>query len=95
MMFGIVMSYTSVFAIVLAMGGVAKKKSIMLWIVGIACGISMNYAGTRTAMAILPLGFAFFAFITFRKWVVMFAIVVAMGLVSLFFLPTINTSLSI
>jgi hypothetical protein len=91
MTFGIVMSYTCVFAVVLAMGKVVKKHSYLLWIVGIACGISMNYSGTRTAMAILPIGFAFFALITFQRWVVLFAIAVGIALVTLFFLPTINT----
>ena len=74
--FGILMSYTGLFCIALLNGPFKLAYKIFLFICGVTMFLSVIYAGTRTAYAMIPAGFCFFALITFQKKVLVITSVI-------------------
>ena len=58
--FGIFMSYTGIAALIFSMGPYSTKKRIFAFISGVLMLISMNFSGTRTAYAAVPVGLGLF-----------------------------------
>jgi len=83
--FGILMAYTSVFCFVLSTGKIRFQKRVWYIIAGSIMMFAMVYSGTRTAFAILPAGFAFYAVITLnRKSLIASGIFLTLGLILIF-----------
>ncbi len=83
--FGILMAYTSVFCFVLAAGDFTIRKRIWYIVAGSLMMFAMVYSGTRTAFAILPAGFAFYAVLTLnRKTLIVSGVFLALGLILIF-----------
>lgn len=71
--FGVLMSHTALLCFVLATGNRTLLKKALLVFFGLLMVWSMIYSGTRTATAMIPAGFFFFAVLTFRKKVLLTA----------------------
>lgn len=65
--FGIVMGYSGLACFALLAGPFSDIKKILLIIAGATMLTSMVYSGTRTAYALVPVGFMFFTLLTFRR----------------------------
>lgn len=65
--FGILMGHTALLCFVLMTGPFTFAKKIILGIAGSLMVSAMVYTGTRTAYAMIPAGFLFFALLTARK----------------------------
>ncbi|HMJ71575.1 MAG TPA: O-antigen ligase family protein [Cyclobacteriaceae bacterium] len=65
--FGILMSYTGLFCIALIPGPFKMGYKIFLGICATVMLLSMVYAGTRTAYAMIPAGLIFYALLTLQK----------------------------
>src|SRR5688500_13650711 len=76
--FGLFMAASCLGCIVLAMGPFKSSYRILLGILGLIMFISMSYSGTRTAMAMVAVGIAFFIIMTLQNRKTILA---AMGLV--------------
>jgi putative inorganic carbon (hco3(-)) transporter len=90
---GILLSYTTVLCFILMLGPFKYKQRVMLGIAGVCTLMAMLYTGTRTAYAMLPAGFLFYAVVTFRtKILIGMGIVFAIGAV-IVIMPTSNHTL--
>jgi putative inorganic carbon (HCO3(-)) transporter len=65
--FGIVMGFSGLACFALLAGPFSDFKKILLTIAGSTMLISMVYSGTRTAYALVPVGFMFFTLLTFKR----------------------------
>lgn len=65
--FGITAAFGSVLCIILSLDKVSFGRKIYLWAASLVLLLSMVFSGTRTAYAILPAAFVFFALITLKK----------------------------
>ncbi|MGB5927503.1 MAG: O-antigen ligase family protein, partial [Cyclobacteriaceae bacterium] len=65
--FGMFMTYSGLVCIVLAMGPFKTWQRLGLLISGVLMFISMNFSGTRTAVAMIPAGFALYALMTINQ----------------------------
>ncbi len=88
--FGLLMGYSSVLTFILAAGPFSKKIKALLFISGGLMILAMLYSGTRSAYVLPPAGLFFYAFMTFKKKVIIsVAVFFFMGLV-LILMPTSN-----
>ena len=65
--FGMFMSFSGIFSVVLAMGIKSLKKKVLLLLMGGVYIVSMTYSGTRTAVAMTVVGIAFYGFLTLHR----------------------------
>lgn len=65
--FGLFMAFSCLACIVLAMGPFKTSHRIGLGVLGFIMFLSMSYSGTRTAMAMVAIGIAFFVVMTLRS----------------------------
>jgi len=65
--FGITAAFAGVLCIVLSLDKVSIARKLYLWATSLVLLLSMVFSGTRTAYAILPAAFVFFAIITMKK----------------------------
>lgn len=65
--FGILMAYTGLFCISLALGPFDLPKKILFAFMGMVMWLAMVYTGTRTAYAMIPAGVFFYGVITLNK----------------------------
>lgn len=79
---GILMSYGAIFCIVLALGPFKANYRIYLIISALLMMLAMIHTGTRTATAMIPLGFAFYFILTINH----LKTVIVAGIVGLAFL---------
>jgi len=71
--FGIAMAYSGIACFALMAGPFSDIKRILLGIAGATMLVSMVYSGTRTAYAIVPVGFMFFTLLTFKRNILIFS----------------------
>ena len=67
MTFGVMMAYMGVFCFVYATAPLSKFRRGLLLLCGTLMFWSSIYTGTRTCFALIPLGLAFYAFMTLKK----------------------------
>ncbi len=78
--FGLLMSFTSLFCLTLLSAPIRFSIKIALAIAAATMFLAIVYTGTRTAYAMLPAGFVFFALITFqKKTIALTGIILALG----------------
>jgi hypothetical protein len=65
--FGLFMGFSCLACIVLAMGPFKTQLKIMLGVLAFVMFLSMSYSGTRTAMAMVAVGIAFFICMTLQN----------------------------
>lgn len=80
--FGILMSFSALFCITLLTGPYKLMYKLMMAFAAIVMLLAMVHSGTRTAFAMLPAGFFFYAALTFQKKTLAFA--AAAGLIGAF-----------
>ncbi|HEY9049709.1 MAG TPA: O-antigen ligase family protein [Ohtaekwangia sp.] len=71
--YGVLMSYSALFCITLLTGPFKLLYKIFLAFSACVMMLAMVYAGTRTAFAMLPAGFIFYALLTFQTRTLAFA----------------------
>jgi hypothetical protein len=76
--FGLFMGQSCLAVVMLAMGPFKNSYRILMGVLALVMFISMSYSGTRTAMAMVAIGLAFFVVLTLRS---RRTIMVAIGLV--------------
>ena len=82
MTFGIMMAYMGTFCLIYATAPIRLFYRLMLVIAALLMFWSSIYTGTRTCFALIPLGLAFYAFMTLKKEVFIgFLIFIALGAV--------------
>ena len=86
--FGVFMAYSGVFCAIMALGEVNSKHRLVLGLSALTMFVSMLFSGTRTAFAIIPIGFIFYALVTFYKpQTVLFGIAFLFGMVVILYGP--------
>lgn len=82
--FGVVMAFTAITTLILALGPYRTRNKVLLFIASLLMMIGMSYSGTRTAYVMLPIGIVFYILLTItdRKTMVfaVFAFVIGAGL---------------
>lgn len=76
--YGILMSFSGLFCITLLTGPFNFMYKLIMAICGGIMLLAMVYAGTRTAFAMLPAGFAFYSLLTFQKKTIAFGLLVGL-----------------
>ncbi|WP_333818818.1 O-antigen ligase family protein [Ohtaekwangia sp.] len=71
--YGVLMSFSALFCITLLTGPFKFLYKVFLAFSAAVMGLAMIYAGTRTAYAMLPAGFIFYALLTFQTRTLAFA----------------------
>ncbi|RAW01357.1 O-antigen ligase family protein [Pseudochryseolinea flava] len=86
--FGLFMAYGAIVCSILALGPFKTWHRLVLATVAFIMIISMGYSGTRTATAMILMGFAFYVMMTMNKRItILFAIVGAIGFAALMWGP--------
>lgn len=86
--FGIFMAYVGIAGLIFSMGPYTLKKRILAFISAILMFMSMNFSGTRTAYAAVPVGLSLFMLMSSNsKRTVIFSIVISLSLMLLIFGP--------
>jgi putative inorganic carbon (hco3(-)) transporter len=86
--FGLYMAYAAIICLILALGPFKPRQRIILVVCALLMLISMGYSGTRTATAMILMGFAFYVLMTLNKRITLaFAICGAMGFAALMWGP--------
>lgn len=86
--FGMFMSFTGLFAIVLAMGLRDVKVKVTLFLVGLICLVAMSFSGTRTAVAMTVAGIVLYGLLTIHKRsTVVLGLISASILITIIFIP--------
>ncbi|MDX1627152.1 MAG: O-antigen ligase family protein, partial [Fulvivirga sp.] len=93
--FGLLMAYTSVFALVLIFSkGIAMRYKVYLGFAAIFMLLGMVYSGTRTAFVAFPAGVALFFLMTMNKIrTVVISILVILTFMVIYFGPFYNASI--
>ncbi|MEO1051430.1 MAG: O-antigen ligase family protein [Bacteroidota bacterium] len=65
--FGLIMAFSSVYFIVLALGPFSFRKRAFLMACGLLILVAMTFSGTRTAYAIVPAGFVLYVMLTINS----------------------------
>lgn len=91
--FGVLMSYMSVFCFILCTGPFNVYKKVFLGITAFLCMFSMSFSGTRTAYVLLPISFVFYVLLSHQK-----KMLIAMGVFAVFgavliLMPTSNSTI--
>ncbi len=82
--FGMFMAFGSTFCIILFLGPFSWKKKIILLASGLLMLVSMTFSGTRTAFAMVPVGFLIYGIMTLNKRVtILFGIIFTIGFIIL------------
>ncbi len=92
--FGIYMAYTGVAALILSMGPYSYKKRIFAFISSVLMFISMNYSGTRTAYAAVPVGISLFILMSANnRRTFIFGMLVSVSIIFILFGPIQSSAL--
>lgn len=92
--FGMTMAFSAIFCFILALGPFDRVKRILLIISGILMLLGMTYSGTRTAYAMVPVGFLLYFFLTLNsKRTIIFASLSAFIMMILLFGPFYSANL--
>ncbi len=86
--FGLFMAYSGIICAILALGPYKIKARIVLAVSALIMFISMSYSGTRTATAMVIVGFAFYVFMTItNRRTLVFAVVAVIAFLSILYGP--------
>jgi putative inorganic carbon (hco3(-)) transporter len=86
--FGLFMGYSAIVCSILALGPFKTKVRIILVIYALFMIVAMGYSGTRTATAMILMGFAFYVLLTMNKKItIVFALIGALGFAALMWGP--------
>jgi hypothetical protein len=92
MVFGFVCAYTGMMCLALMIGTFKPITKIVLGVFFFIFMLAMFASGTRSAFVMIPAGIAFFALITFKRWIVISAIGGFILLVIVVLMPTVNNA---
>ncbi|AHM63605.1 hypothetical protein D770_26810 [Flammeovirgaceae bacterium 311] len=79
--FGVIMAFSAITTIILALGPYKSYKRVLLVVSAICMLIGMSYSGTRTAYVMVPVGIAFYIMLTIisKRTMVFSVIAVVIG----------------
>jgi putative inorganic carbon (hco3(-)) transporter len=93
--FGVIMAYSAVLALVLALGPYRLRNRIILLVSAIIMMVAMGYSGTRTATVMIPSGLALYILLTIsNKRTLIFTVVSIMTFVVLIYGPIYGPNMS-
>ncbi|WP_224997451.1 O-antigen ligase [Cesiribacter sp. SM1] len=93
--FGVIMAFSAITTLVLALGPYKAYKKVLLVIAALCMLVGMSYSGTRTAYVMVPVGIAFYVMLTITsRRTLVFAVIAFVAGVGLMFGPFYGGTLS-